>query len=250
MTLLEQSLCLLSGVSPEAEIRFRRAGILTCRQLSEEANLHFSAAHAARVIESFSHFAKAYEFGLAGWFVAHLPTGHRIRATRHFAENTVYYDVETNGTSRDSHITCITTLRGESIRTFVRGQNLVDFLEEWSAAKLLVGFNSKRFDTPIVCREFGLADTPTQIDLMDEAAYYGLRGGLKAIERIVGFVRKDVPCICGADAVEQWHRWSEKGDKKAFSALIAYNREDVLSLQHLANHLLCLSLRNALFFDI
>ena len=37
MTLLDQSLCLLSGVSPEAEIRLRRAGVLTCRQLAEEA---------------------------------------------------------------------------------------------------------------------------------------------------------------------------------------------------------------------
>lgn len=245
MTLLEQSLCLLSGVSPETEIRFRRSGVLTCRQLSDEADFHFSAVHAARVKESFGRFIKADELDLAGWFVAHLPAGHRVRALRRFESETLYYDIETDGIARSSHITCITTLRGGRVRTFVRNQNLNEFLEEWSAAKILVGFNSKRFDTPVVCREFGLADTPAQIDLMDEAAHYGLRGGLKVIEKAIGFVRKDGPCVCGADAVNLWRRWSEHRDEKALFALLEYNREDVLSLQRLAKHLLNLSLENA-----
>ena len=249
MTLLDQSLCLLSGVSPEAEIRLRRGGVLTCRQLAEEAERLFSATHAARVRKSFAQFEVAARLGLAEWFAGRLPAGHRVRALRSFSDDAVYYDIETDGMARGARITCVTTLRSDRLRTFVRGRDLDGFLEEWARAKILVGFNSKRFDTPLVCREFGLAAAPAQIDLMDEAGHYGLRGGLKAIEKRIGFVRSAVPCTDGADAVECWRRFRDNGDDAALATLIAYNRDDVLSLRHLARHLLRLSLENTSILD-
>lgn len=249
MTLLDQSLCLLSGVSPEAEIRLRRSGVLTCRQLADEASRHFSASHAVRVRESFGQFEKAKSLDLAGWFVSHLPAGHRVRALRYFADEALYFDIETDGTARGSRITCITTICGARERTFVRGRNLNGFLEEWAAAKLLVGFNSKRFDTPMVCREFGLADVPAQIDLMDESAHWGLRGGLKAIEKRIGFARNTVPCADGSAAVGCWRRFRNDGDEAALASLVAYNRNDVRSLRHLVSYLLRQSLENTQIFD-
>lgn len=249
MKLLSRSLCLLSGISPEAEIRLQRAGVLTCRQLAGEAERHFSSAHATRVRESWRQGCKAAACGLAGWFVAHLPPGHRVRAVRAFGKDALFYDIETDGMGRGTCVTCITTLRDGKLRTFVRGRNLEGFLEEWAAAKLLVGFNSKRFDTPAVCREFGLSGAPAQVDLMDEAAHWGLRGGLKAIEKRIGFVRSAVPCADGADAVDCWRRFRDGGDGNALAAMLAYNRDDVLSLRHLARHLLGLSLENTLIFD-
>ena len=122
MTLLDQSLCLLSGVSPEAEIRLRRSGVLTCRQLAEEAERLFSATHAVRVRESFAQFEVATRLGLAEWFAGRLPAGHRVRALRSFADDAVYYDVETDGMAPGARITCVTTLRGNRLRTFVRGE--------------------------------------------------------------------------------------------------------------------------------
>ncbi len=246
MNLLDQSLCLLDGVSPEAEIRLRRGGVLTCRQLSREAERYFSASHAKRVRESFMQFETASRLGIASWFVAHLPPGHRVRALRDFANEVVFYDIETDGAGRNAHITCITTCRAKMVRAFVRGRNLGDFLEEWASAKVFVGFNSKRFDTPLVSREFGLADLPAQIDLMDEAAHYGLRGGLKAIEKRIDFSRAEVLCTNGEDAIECWRRFHDDGDANSLKSLLAYNRDDVLSLRHLAHHLLVLSLENTL----
>lgn len=248
MKLLSRSLCLL-GISPEAEIRLHRAGVLTCRQLAGEAERHFSSAHAARVRESWLQGRRAAACGLAGWFVFHLPPGHRVRAVRAFERDAVFYDIETDGMGRDACVTCITTLREGKLRTFVRGRDIEGFLEEWAAAKLLVGFNSKRFDTPAVCKEFGLSGLPAQVDLMDEAAHWGLRGGLKAIEKRIGFARTAVPCGDGADAVDCWRRFRDVGDGNALAALIAYNRCDVLSLRHLARHLLRLSLENTLILD-
>ena len=153
MNLLDQTLCLLDGISPEAEIRLRRRGVLTCRQLAEEADRHFSSAHAGRVKASWQALCKAHELGFSGWFVAHLPAGHRVRALRDFRRDAVFFDIETNGMERDANVTCITTWRNGNTKTFVRETNLDGFLAEWSAAKILVGFNSKRFDTPVVCTD-------------------------------------------------------------------------------------------------
>lgn len=244
MTILDQSLCLLDGVSPEAEIRLRRAGVLTCRQLAEEARRHFSAWHAERIAASFARMERASALGLADWFVARLPAGHRVRALAGFPERALFYDIETDGMGRGAAITCVTTLRAGRIRTFVRGRDMDGFLDEWASAGILVGFNSKRFDTPFVLKEFGLTAPPPQIDLMDEAAHYGLRGGLKAIEKRIGFIRGNVSCEDGADAIECWRRFRESGDENALVSLIAYNQEDVFSLRHLANYLLRRSTEN------
>ena len=37
LTILDQSLCMLQGVSPEVEIRLRRAGVMSVAQLAAEA---------------------------------------------------------------------------------------------------------------------------------------------------------------------------------------------------------------------
>lgn len=244
MTILDQSLCLLDGVSPEAEIRLRRAGVLMCRQLAEEARRHFSARHAERIAASFARMERASALGLADWFVARLPAGHRVRALAGFPERALFYDIETDGMGRGAAITCITTLRAGRIRTFVRGRDLDGFLDEWASAGILVGFNSKRFDTPFVLKEFGLTAPPPQIDLMDEAAHYGFRGGLKTIEKRIGFIRGNVSCEDGADAVEMWRRFRESSDENALASLITYNQEDVSSLRYLANYLFRRSTEN------
>lgn len=244
MTILDQSLCLLDGVSPEAEIRFRRKGVLTCRQLANEAERYFSAPHAARVKASFVEMGKAESCGLADWFVNHLPAGHRVRALLSFLPDVTFYDIETDGMIVASRMTCMTTLRNGQLRTFVQGRNLVDFLEVWADTKILVGFNSKRFDTPTVCKTFGLSNIPAQVDLMDEARHFGYRGGLKVIEKEIGFARKDSACSNGRDAVQLWDEYARIRSAAALEQLIAYNQEDVRALWDLTARLMRLSLEN------
>ena len=257
MTILDQSLCLMDGISPEAEIRLRRRGVLSCRQLADEAERYFSADHAARVRASFEEMSKASSCGLCDWFVNHLPAGHRIRALLPFLRDVTFYDIETDGMSAGARITCITTLRNGRFRSFVQGRNLVDFLDVWESTRILVGFNSKRFDTPAVCREFGLSCIPAQVDIMDEARRFGYRGGLKAIEHETGFTRVVGGCVDGMEAVRLWDKYLHNADDEALEQLLAYNREDVRSLTYLASLLVNLSLENAsignlrdnLFFD-
>ena len=244
MTLLEQSLCMMGGVSPEAECRLRRQGVLTCRQLADDAERFLSKAHAARVRASFSEWKVASANGLVDWMIGHLPSGHRVRALKDYWREALFYDIETDGTRTSTCITCISTLRDGKMCSFWRGHNLEDFLAEWAKARILVSFNGKRFDTPIVCKAFGLATAPAQIDLMDEAAHYGLKGGLKAIEKQIGFIRKTKECSDGRGAIRLWSEYEKSRHEDVLQTLLAYNREDVASLEFLSRHILRLSLEN------
>lgn len=246
MTILDQSLCMLQGVSPEAEIRLRRAGVMTCAQLAAEAERYFSAGHARRIRASYEEWQMARAHRLVDWEVNHLPVGHRVRALCEYWDNALFYDIETDGTMAASNITCISTLRNGRTFSFWRGHNLSDFLAEWAAAKILVSFNGKRFDTPVVCKAFGLTSVPAQIDLMNEAAHYGYRGGLKVVEKKFGFVREAKGCSDGKNAIRLWTEYSETESEKALTDLLEYNREDVLALVTLARGVLRLSLENTL----
>ena len=244
MTILDQSLCLLDGISPEAEIRFRRCGVVSCSQLAAEASRYFSPSHAGRIHASFAQLRKAASCGLADWYVNHLPAGHRVRALLQFLPDVTFYDIETDGISATSEITCISALHGGRLETFVRGRNLEDFLDVWAKTKILVGFNSKRFDTLFVAKTFGLSNIPAQVDLMDEARHYGFRRGLKSIEKEIGFPRRHTECADGRDAIRLWNEYICTGAEDALECLISYNREDVRSLWHLASILARLSLEN------
>lgn len=246
VTILDQSLCMLQGVSPEVEIRLRRAGVMSCAQLAAEAERYFSVNHAQRIRASYEEWQMARAHGLVDWEVNHLPAGHRVRALQEHWDDALFYDIETDGMMATSSITCISSLRNGQMRSFWRGHKLSDFLAEWSAAKILVSFNGKRFDTPIVCKAFGLTTVPAQIDLMNEAAHYGYRGGLKVIEKKFGFMRRGKWCADGKDAIRLWNEYSATHSEKALSELLEYNQADVASLMTLARGVLRLSLENTL----
>ncbi len=184
--------------------------------------------------------------GLTDGIVNAFPCGHRIRVLSDRFERTCFLDIETDGNMR---ITCISTQMNCQSATFIRGRNLNDFLNIWQQAELVVSFNGKRFDVPIILQTFGLSRTPAQIDLMDEARHYGLTGGLKLVEKEIGFLRSGSGGMNGMDAVELWNRFEHSGDEDALGLLKCYNREDVESLVALYKWLLRMSLENCLIFD-
>ena len=249
MTILDQSLCMLQGVTPETEIRLRRAGVVTCEQLAREADRFFSAGHARRIREMYREWLVARSHGLIDWMVAHLPAGHRVRVLKPFWDDALFYDIETDGSTSSSCITCVSAFRAGHMRSFWRGHDLHGFLAEWAKAKVLVSFNGKRFDTPAICRHFGLTSIPAQVDLMDEARHYGFRGGLKTVEKMVGFKRRCLDCADGRDAVRLWEEYAAHGEEKRLNDLLAYNQDDVMALVAIAKALIDRSLENRLFFD-
>ena len=245
MQILDQSLCQLAGITPMTEIALRSKGIWTTRQLMAQADSLFSPRKAAKLREAFSRIELARKLGLVDILVNAMPCGHRVRVLADYYPQALFIDVETSGISSESmRITCISTCLNGKTASFVSGQNLECFLNVWAKARIVVTFNGKRFDVPLLQREFDLSTLPAHIDLMDEARHFGYVGGLKAIEARIGFFRKKTMCESGSDAPMLWQRYLKEDDREALDELVKYNQEDVRSLTELWRILLKHSIQN------
>lgn len=244
--LTNQSLCQIKGISPSLEIQLRKAGVRTVAQLDTCCCHCFSEKRVQSVREAVKRFSVFTAAGLTDAVVNAFPCGHRVRVVHDRYDATAFLDIETDGMSASSRITCISVCMSGKMTSYVRGRNLDEFLNVWEAAEVLVSFNGKRFDIPIIQREFGLSQVPAQVDLMDEARHYGLSGGLKSIERMISFARDPCDCENGEDAVHFWNEYVN-GNQESLADLVAYNRADVLSLVALYRYLLPLSLENGNF---
>ena len=149
-----------------------------------------------------------------------------------FQDVTAYLDIETGplGHGRQG-ITVIGLFDGQEFRSFVRGDNLHTFEDHLRRYDLLVTFNGKSFDVPVIERELGIPIYQAQIDLRLFLHRLGYHGGLKRIERQWGIDREDeIAGLTGFDAVLLWAR-HRHGDAAALPRLIAYNRADVVNLE-------------------
>ena len=98
-------------------------------------------------------------------------------------------------------------------------------------------FNGSSFDLPFLAWKPGveLRRTRDHHDLMHVCRRFGLRGGLKRIERILGIGRQDLPDMSGHDAVLLWRKYLEEDSRSALDLLLEYNRADVENLYTLRN---------------
>ena len=71
-------------------------------------------------------------------------------------------------------------------------------------------------------------------ELQKSLKQVGIRGGLKKIEKQMGIARSDeTEGLSGLDAIYLWRRFL-RGEDNALKTLIAYNKEDVVNLEVLA----------------
>jgi uncharacterized protein YprB with RNaseH-like and TPR domain len=133
-------------------------------------------------------------------------------------------------------VTVVGLYDGRRKRSFVKGVNLEDLPDALEGVRLLVTFNGSRFDVPFLRRAFPrMRLDQLHVDLMNPLHRLGFWGGLKKIERRLGIERSDETAgMSGFDAVRLWAEY-EAGDDDALDTLIAYNREDVVNLEPLAN---------------
>lgn len=235
--MLTHSFCCFRGVSVEAERKLWAAGCLEWRQLGFATHV-FSARKQKAILGQLAEMQTALSARLAGYFLARLPCGYRLRAWPTFRERTLFVDIETTGLGRDACITVIGVWRDGVLEHFVRGINLEQFLRVAGEAELVVSFNGVRFDWPAIEREFGCTLAVPHIDLLHEARAHGYAGGLKHIEQLVGIVRTEEEEGDGMLAVELWRHYEAHREKAALRRLLAYNACDVTSLVFLARRLL------------
>jgi uncharacterized protein YprB with RNaseH-like and TPR domain len=166
------------------------------------------------------------------YFAELIPASHHWRFFPEFRNATVYLDIETTGLSRYYEtITTISLYDGKSIFYYVNGQNLNDFPGDIKKYNVIITYNGKNFDVPFIERYFDIQLNQAHIDLRYILASLGYKGGLKSCETQLGFNRGDLTNIDGFFAVLLWYDYLNNRNEKALETLLAYNIQDVLTLE-------------------
>jgi len=163
-----------------------------------------------------------------------LPANQHWRFFPEFRESTAYIDIETTGIKMFGfEITTIALYDGESIRYYVQGQNLDDFMDDIQNYNVIITYNGKSFDVPFIEGQFKTRLNHAHIDLRYVLKSLGYTGGLKLCEKAVGLDRNDLDGVDGCFAVLLWLDYHEENNVKALETLLAYNIEDVVNLETL-----------------
>ena len=173
-------------------------------------------------------------FNTPAYFEKRLPVSQSWRLFPEFRSSTAYVDIETTGLDRGyDEITTIALYDGASIKTYVQGRNLDQFVDDIQDYRVLVTYNGRCFDVPFMERYFKARFDQAQIDLRYILKSMGFKGGLKGCEKQLGMDRGDLAGVDGFLAVYLWDRYKRKGDLKALESLLAYNVQDTINLEHL-----------------
>ena len=168
------------------------------------------------------------------YFAECLPPNLHWRLFPEFRDSTVYLDIETTG--MDSYYSSITTIAlydGRVISWYVKDQNLEDFKTDIQKYSTIISYNGKCFDVPFIESNLGIRLDHVHIDLRYVLASLGFKGGLKHCETLLGMDRGDLAGIDGFFAVLLWNDYQTNNDPKALETLLAYNIQDVVTLENL-----------------
>jgi hypothetical protein len=227
--MLPATFCHLKNL-PGGEHGLWESGILTWTHYTQSPMPPLPSKKDERVRAQLAASQQALEELNAAYFLERLPALAFPRIYPHFKGRIAYLDIETTGLEAWSEITTIAVYDGTTVQTFVRGVNLDAFAQAIGAFSLVVTYNGARFDLPFIRRSFGLPMDMAHLDLMRTLRSQGFSGGLKVCEQLLG-IRRQVPeDMNGFQAVQLWHA-HRAGDAMALPKLLAYNAQDVLSLE-------------------
>ncbi len=168
------------------------------------------------------------------YFADILPSAQHWRLFPYFRENTAYFDIETNGRmGRGCVITSIALYDGSVVSCFVHGRNMDEFPEVIKKYEMLVTFNGKSFDVPVVEKYFGIRLPQVHLDLRHILKSLGFGGGLKKCEKDFGLDRGELTGVDGRTAIWLWQEYLRKNNPNALETLLAYNVDDAVNLEML-----------------
>jgi len=236
--MLRQSFVFLPGIRKQREKRLWQQGIADWNSFLSSSTVRGISAGKKDICDAV--IVEARERLLAddsSFFASMLPSAEHWRLYDAFKEEACFLDVETGCAGE---ITVVSLVLGDQCHTFLRnstltGQNLLRVL---SKAKLIVSFNGRSFDVPVIERYFGIKISLPHIDLFHLCRSLGLKGGLKDIERHFGIVRPAALSVLrGPQAPELWRCWRATGNEHFLNLLVQYNQEDAINLKPLADKL-------------
>lgn len=177
-----------------------------------------------------------------------LPSNQHWRLFPRFRDSTAYIDIETTGTHQNCTITTIALYDGKQILTFVNGDNLHTFPEVLKQYQLIVTYNGKSFDVPIIKQFFNIEVNQAHIDLRSILAAIGLKGGLKGCEKQLGIDREELSGVDGYGAVLLWRDYARFKNKDVLNTLLSYNIADAVNLEPLLIHAYNRNLQDTPFY--
>lgn len=236
----------LSGIGPATAAKLRAAGLDNWEKALDAPELPLAPDKGHDFRRGLEESRRRLTDGDALWFSERLPPAERWRLFPHFGGRAAYVDIETTGLSRDKAvITTIALYDGAGLKSYVRGRNLRDFARDIEAYALLVTWNGLGFDAPFIRRALDAPLRMAHLDLMPVFRRLGLRGGLKKVEKALGLSRAELDGADGLMAVRLWREYESSGLESALETLLAYNAEDVFSLEFLCLYA-CAALGSAL----
>ena len=204
--------------------------------LSDLSRVSCGSASKKMVKDHLEKSQAALEEGNHQFFRPGLRMAEAWRAFPEFRHSCVYLDIETDNLMGSDCITTIGLYDGKEYTCLVQGQDLENFRDLISHYSMIVTFFGTGFDVPVLQRQFrGLDMDQIHIDLCPTLKRIGVRGGLKKIEKDLGIERSpETVGLNGYDAVLLWRRYRLRRDEKALERLIAYNREDCVNMERIA----------------
>jgi len=237
-----------SGIGPETDRKIRKAGFNSWDECIFSGNeIPIGTKRLDGFLRELRQSIEAYNKNDLEYLISAFPPREHWRILGEYFSKATFFDIETTGLSwHYSHASVICAYHRGEIRTFVYGKDLDDFLDLLEDCELLVSFNGNSFDVPFIEKTFNIPsiDCP-HIDLRWIAYHLGYKGGLKSIEKQLGFKRPtEIADIDGFEAVDLFYRWQD-GDEKALYSLSSYCRADVL-----ATYLVAARLMNVAGFSV
>lgn len=227
----------LPGIGRSLEKSLHEAGISSWDMALGHPSLPFTPDLAAEFVRGLHESQRRLEAGDALWFSERLSAAEQWRLFPHFRHSVAYMDIETTGLAwPQAEITTISVYDGENLRVYVNGRNLEDFLTDIKEYSLLVTWNGRMFDVPFINRAMRVELKMAHLDLYPVFRAMGISGGLKKVEKQLGLDREELDGVDGYTAVQLWREYTRAGNPAALETLLAYNAEDVFSLEYLSHY--------------
>jgi len=232
--MLKNTFLHIPGIGIITERRFWESGVHSWEDFTPNSSIRLSPSKRDMINACLEKSHKNIEFNNPNYFSDLLPNNLQWRFFPEFRKSTVYLDIETTGLeSWRNEITTIALYDGHLINYYVNGHNLEDFPDHIDTYNVIVTYNGKCFDVPFIENYFGIKLNHAHIDLRYILGSLGYKGGLKKCEAQLEIDRGDIKGIDGFFAPLLWNDYKNNNNKKALETLLAYNIQDVLSLESL-----------------
>lgn len=155
-----------------------------------------------------------------------------------------YLDIETTGLSRDyADITVIGIYRcngndASFIQLYGSRVTRENLMRALNGVSTIYTYNGRRFDLPFIDAFLGvnLEEHFVHNDLMYACWERNLKGGFKAVEKMLG-IERETDGVDGLYAIWLWNQYIEYNDEEALDLLLRYNHDDVVNLKALREKL-------------